>query len=587
MEIAIHDPHGYQRRSREPERGSALIVALLVLTIVGVLATGLAQTAVSELELAGNMRGASRAFYAADGGAEKAFHDLIGIVGANSRFPTAAELATITPPTLADASFPAFGVTAQGAAVVEPLPTGFYQGLMAQTQTYRAAVEARTTDMPPSTATVEMEALMDIIPIFQFAVFYDDDLEIFPGPTMNLNGRVHTNGDAYLGANNQLYIAAALTAAGNIYKHRKDSPSVVPTGTVQMKNKHGTYKATNGLDSKHSNWRDEAIERWDGTVRTGEQQVRRLELAIAESSDPHVLVEPGRPGDTPEQIASKLYYEADLRIVNGHATDRNGNLVSIIDPVTATSALRYSLFEDYREDKVMVVLEIDVEKLGNSAGFPANGVLYAGGFEAVNGMPAWVGSPWGPHAPPWDASDSTEFAIKLTNGDELPAPLTVVSENPLYVHGHYNRTNKKPAALVGDAVTVLSRRWGDLNNDGTFDDDWAYSQRSLGNRQANDTEVHAALMVGTMETTVGKYNGGLENLIRLLENWSGDTLTYRGSMICLWQSIYANSSWSYGTPVYTAPKRDWAFDNDLLQIGNQPPSTPDIYTLRITGWNRT
>ena len=51
-------------------------------------------------------------------------------------------------------------------------------------------------------------------PIFQFAVFYTDDLEINPGPSMTLGGRVHTNSDMFLNCGGTLtmntnYVRAA------------------------------------------------------------------------------------------------------------------------------------------------------------------------------------------------------------------------------------------------------------------------------------------------------------------------------------------------------------------------------------------
>ena len=59
--------------------------------------------------------------------------------------------------------------------------------------------------------------------------------------------------------------------------------------------------------------------------------------------------------------------------------------------------------------------------------------------------------------------------------------------------------------------------------------------------------VNAALMMGNKDTAGTQYSGGLENLVRFLENWSGVTFTYKGSLVCLWQSAHANSNWP-GTP---------------------------------------
>ncbi len=63
-------------------------------------------------------------------------------------------------------------------------------------------------------------------------------------------------------------------------------------------------------------------------------------------------------------------------------------------------------------------------------------------------------------------------------------------------------------------------------------------------RVASATQVNAAIMTGNVQstnlTTGEGYSGGLENFPRLLENWSGKTFTYQGSLVCLWQSQRAN-----------------------------------------------
>ena len=44
-------------------------------------------------------------------------------------------------------------------------------------------------------ALLQMKFKSRLVPMFQFAVFYNKDLEILPGPSMMLAGPVHTNGD--------------------------------------------------------------------------------------------------------------------------------------------------------------------------------------------------------------------------------------------------------------------------------------------------------------------------------------------------------------------------------------------------------
>jgi len=578
---------------RDPERGMVMLVTLVALLIMAAISLVVARVAATEIEIAGNYRGTSQAFYAADGAAELGLNELLELCRSVGRFPTAAELATIAAPTLTSVTFTQFGVAPVGPEVVQPLDTGFYQGLIAMTRPFAATAVAETNLPPLGRGAVEMIADFDIIPIFQFAIFYEDDLEILPGPDMLLNGRVHSNSDIYIGTHNTLTVDSTMTSAGDIFNFRKNDGSSM-AGTVQIRDSTAAFQAMAGLDSTDPNWTTDALDRWDGNVRSRDHEVTRLNLTIEDPTNPHTIIEPGRPGDTAGDQSAKIFYEAELRILNGQGFDENGNPVSLIDPWTGTSALRSTVIFDQREQKDMLTVEIDMDKLGRSPGYPGNGVVYVGAYEPGNGMPAWpeanpgVGpAEWVGFDTPWGGAGTTEFGVKLRNGAELDSPLSVISENPVYVQGNYNTVNKKSAAIMADAITVLSNRWGDIDFDGTFDDDRAYSVQALNDRNATSTTINAAFMVGNTNTLPGvEYNGGVENLPRFLERWSGDTFRYRGSLIDLWNSVYATGTWIYGSPIYTAPNRDWAFDTDFLQIANQPPATPLVYTVRVVGWER-
>ena len=463
---------------------------------------------------------------------------------------------------------------------------------------------AETNAPPLGTATVSMTADFDIIPLFQFAIFYEEDLEILPGPDMWLAGRVHSNQDIYIGCNSTLTIDSAMTSAGDIFNFRKNNGATMG-GDVAIRDSVGGYPTMSGLDSTDPNWVSDALDRWDGNVRSQEHDVDRLNLTIEDPSNPRTIIEPGRPGDTPGDQDAKIWYDADLRLVNGQAEWNDGTPVSTIDPLTGDDSVQETVIFDQREQKFMLSVEVDMEKLGRSpawpkdpfTGDPLDSVVCVAAFEPVMGMPAWPneGSAVGPvewtgYNPPWSGIGDTEFAVKLTNGDTLPAPVSMVSDNPVYIRGDFNDTNKVGAAVLGDSVTILSNRWGDNDGDGTIEPgegDLAYSQLSLNNRNAWNTEANAALMLGNTDTVPGvQYNGVVDNVLRFMERWSGDTLRYRGSIIDLWNSVYATGNWIYGNPVYTAPNRDWGFDTDFLDPANLPPSTPNVYTIRVIGWAR-
>ena len=70
------------------------------------------------------------------------------------------------------------------------------------------------------------------------------------------------------------------------------------------------------------------------------------------------------------------------------------------------------------------------------------------------------------------------------------------------------------------------------------------------------------------------YGGGLENFPRFLENWSGRTLTYRGSLVSLYFPQMSTGAW--GGHYYNPPGRDWAFDLRFNDPANLPPGTPVV-----------
>src|SRR5206468_4817822 len=79
--------------------------------------------------------------------------------------------------------------------------------------------------------------------------------------------------------------------------------------------------------------------------------------------------------------------------------------------------------------------------------------------------------------------------------------------------------SRQPAAIIGDAVTILSNSWSDALS-GTVP-------------TATNTTVNAGIISGIVPSGSGYYSGGVENFPRFLENWSGNTLTYYCSILGL------------------------------------------------------
>jgi hypothetical protein len=531
------------------EDGFTLLIMLSLLLMLSLIGIAAVMTSTTDVNIAGNDLKGINTFYAAEAGLEKAVaqirnHYASGGVGPPNPLPSESFM-------LGNMAV-SYSSLDLGAAIQETLTVGAYAGLYALVKSFTITSEARDVGTRSSN---KIEAVIKdaLVPLFQFAVFYEQDLEILPGPDMTLGGRVHSNADMYLGARSSLKVDSWTTAAGDIYHGRKDNPSDDMTGGVFVKDRYGVYqnmKNPDGtwLDANDPDWVSESLNRWGGKVEDGSHGMTELNLPVVVSGDPIDMIKRGDGGN-----ADSYEHKAGLKIVDGQVLYKNAsdNWVDVSATFFNDSIVTTKSFYNYREYKWVTSYDINIEKLNTSGYYPRNGILYASR----------------------DQVTGTQQAIRLTDGEELAAPLTVVAENPLYTVGDYNKTNKKAAALFTDALTILSENWNDGN-----------SNKSLSYRVAANTTVNAAFLTGNSESTLGHYNGGLENLPRFLEKWSGRTFTYRGSMVDLWYSEQATGAWIYGSPQYEAPDRDWAFDLAFLDPNNLPPGVPQINTVLKVSW---
>jgi hypothetical protein len=190
-------------------------------------------------------------------------------------------------------------------------------------------------------------------------------------------------------------------------------------------------------------------------------------------------------------------------------------------------------------------------------------------------------------------------ALKIINGglnagvNNLPAAgFTVTAENPIYIQGNYNATAASvvaepnvPAAVIGDSITLLSNAFNDAMTF-QFPNDQA-------NRVAADTGYRFAMVTGKTipfpkpvawgVNELGS-DGGVHNFMKMLENWGGRNLRYRGSMVSLYYSRQAVGIYRADSNIYGAPTRGYNFDTDFLTPVLLPPGTPmfrDINTLKF------
>ena len=140
----------------------------------------------------------------------------------------------------------------------------------------------------------------------------------------------------------------------------------------------------------------------------------------------------------------------------------------------------------------------------------------------------------------------------------------------------------KPVVVLADSVTVLSNQWGvqhyNMANPGAVTPAWetAYSAAFFAGR-----DDYAATGSGPAE--------GVENLLRLVEDWSGISLYATGSLNSLWYSTWAASEFDEGVFVPPADYRiGWntQFEDSAPHLSPQgaPPYVPSVYLVDRESW---
>jgi len=565
------------RRSTIGRRdGFALESTMLLLVLFGAL-IGVAMASVAVYtRAAGTEVKAAQVTYAAEGAADQVMAQLDAAMSDGVLSP--GDVASLAPPSMAGFTFVQQTTTA-GAPAARTITRGSYAGLYALEQPMLVRVTA--DDPLGNRAAVEVGVSVQAIPIFQFGVFFDRDLEIANGPPLTFAGWVHSNRNIYISSGASFY-RNQVTAADSFFWSRKDQ--VVTLNGVQIANNAGILVPVDFDSRSHAGASFVARSnlRFDGKLMTKVSGVRPLKLPLPTGMNPVELIRPATAGDGPEVTAVRMANKADLRLVINLALP----LTNICTEATITRAPGRTVlgascpsvfqfvrdaFWDGREMRRPDVLEVDMAALRTFVNAtPATRQVSVVYVEFRNG----------------DTTVATRDypAVRLRNGSELPLPatageaggVTVATNAALYVRGDYNTVNWKPAALMADVATFLSGSWSDVTSN-TFPRPAA----TIG------STVFAGVIAGNSETPcdartcgVQPYGGGLENFPRFLETWSGTTFRYVGSLVCLFPSTQSQRLWGHtlngGSGYYAPPVRDWAFETRFLDPNQLPPGTPRL-----------
>jgi len=406
------------------------------------------------------------------------------------------------------------------------------------------------------------------VPVFSFAIFYNHELEFTWAAPMIINGPVHANGPIYTGisSSSSLTCNSTVTAGGTISKkalggyqvsnmtgpliYNGTPPYVTNTYPLQL------YFDYTGLPDCITTITEIPPLGEDPNSMSGQQRLFNQACMIILVSNTSVSAIIRSSVNDPSPIILSC--------------STNNDIVSTNFPFLCIS----NLFYDARESRTVKVTQLDM-----------------GLFKSWAATNKWLSSkepllPVVYIADRRSATPSQMDAVRLVNATQLPVfkgfssntNFTLVTLNPLYIRGNYNCSNPAdlgttntassiPSALICDALTILSSSWTDAN-----------SINSLSSRNPTSTTVNSAIIAGIVYSTgtdSSTFSGGVHNFPRLLENWTTSiTLTINGSLVNLYASEYATNFFQLPGNYYTAPKRQYNFDQRFSDPAQLPPATP-------------
>ena len=406
---------------------------------------------------------------------------------------------------------------------------------------------------------------------WNWAIFYADPLEIHPGPAFTVTGPVHTNSDLFTG-HNTLTFADKVTFArdwtvgfmpGDTTHPETPTPPISPPGLPPALD---IAQQPFGLDANR-------IFNDPSNPNETNKYHELVEEKVAGYTDP---LAGGRYVD---QACIQFYIDGanSIRIVlrDGTVVNTSSTMYSTLAGTITTN----QTIQDNRELASIRLATLDVSKLVTALNAPGNTVGLAG----LN----WNGIVY---IKDTSNTTGTRRGIRIKNASVVPTNgLTIASANPVYVQGDFNTGSnppsnsgdptkpqgtgytRQPCSILADAVNILSNTWNDAN-----------SLAGISSRVAANTTVNAALVSGIVPTGGGNYSGGVENFPRFLEDWTGKTLTYYGSMVQLYPSDQSKGTWGKAN-VYGAPLRRWYFDNNFKLAA--PPGSLMIFSYIKGKWS--
>lgn len=317
------------KQSPSTERGNATLTAILIMALLAMFTAAALSRVTNESIVMGNDYSQTQAFYAAQASLELMSRNFGRIFEVRLN-PTAADLNAIRDkkPSIAGFDFMQ-DIQQLGSSQPITIDEGPFAGLTSLRDLWR--LDAVATYSNGAQVHLQRMFYNHRIPIFQFGIFYNDDMEFHPGPKFNFGGRVHSNGHIFMMASTGLYFRSRVTAVGEIVHDvaRNGTPFTYWGDKVFVANASGSFKqvtqgsVTGGPDIKgvdpdmpdgspNTNW-DSFSKQFEGNLLP-RQRPLRLPLQIGSGKDPIELIKRGLPSDDPILMSSRYFNKPGIRI---------------------------------------------------------------------------------------------------------------------------------------------------------------------------------------------------------------------------------------------------------------------------------
>lgn len=281
------NPFGVIPRPRG-ERGAALAMTMLIMALVGVISIAALSVVTNEARVAGSDMKRMKTFYAASTGLEKMTNDFSLEFQRTSK-PAQADLDAIAndpPKELVNTEGFTFKQTLTrnttlleqmkaangGKSPTTTIPNGPFSGMFASVEPFHLTSVA-THAASKTQVRLERDVNNYMVPLFQFGMFSDKDIELHPGPAFVFNGRVHANGNIYVNGNVK-FLDKVTTANELVYdllrngSARTGATVSMQVGSINVTLNKGSVKDGPNLTGATSGGRGYFPDSPDGTDNT-------------------------------------------------------------------------------------------------------------------------------------------------------------------------------------------------------------------------------------------------------------------------------------------------------------------------------